>query len=697
MMPYASSFKGQGLEIAASENVYVEGSLIYDNEIQVSCHQDKRGEIRNVMFKNNVIASQTSGKPLYSYYNSSPDGETLDAVNDNGDVVATIKGSWYSLFDGLSGSTNHNRYYYPNTSAFFSRAQRQNNVTPALDLAGWQSAHLNNLYNGFADKAVDANSVLVNSAYDETKPLVGIIVNTKFMAETDQSTNVFTITRVSGVGYDTPLTVNYSVRANPGDAANGTDFQSLPGTVVIPANSRSADITVTPVNDGITEGHEPLVLVLDVNATNYVVANPIDSVVLTDSKYTEIAVGGITLDPGTVTLIRGLSQQLAATVHPADATEQKLIWNSSNPLAAIVDTKGLVTGINCGTAVITARSQSGDKVASSTINVISPAVASITLDHSTLALNTDMYSQLTAIVAPANVCDAMTWSSGNTGVAVVNSSGKVTGISPGTTTITVSSPDGTKKASCVVTVTLSTTLVNLALNRPVKVSSVYSGYTGDNAVDGNNSDNSSRWISGNATESSPQWIEINLERDCNITGIAFWTGAGGAYNQPNNDFRIQYWDGSAWVTIIVETGNTSSSYAKNFAPVTANRVRLYVTKANNGASPLVRLYEIEVYGNSVPTGIHQLTDSPKPIILPFPNPILDEDLTLLLKGFNPYKLVDLSISDITGRQVFKRKVAVAEMEGLPVRVSRNVFTNGIYFIKAENEAGICKVAKLIVL
>ncbi|HBL74207.1 MAG: hypothetical protein A2W90_17800 [Bacteroidetes bacterium GWF2_42_66] len=693
MMPY--SFKGQGLEIAASENVYVEGSLIYDSEIQVSCHQDKRGEIRNVMFKNNIIASQASGKPLYSYYNSSPDGETIDAVNDNGVVVAILKGSWYSLFDALSGSTNYNRYFYPDANAFFSRAQRQNNVTPALDLAGWRSAHLNNPNNGFADKAVDANSVLVNSAYDETKPLVGITVNTKYVAETDPSTNVFTITRVSGVGYGAPLTVNYSVRANAGDATNGTDFQSLPGTVVIPANSRSVDITVTPVNDGITENSEPLVLVLDVAATNYVVANPKDSVMLTDSKYTEIVVDGLLLDPDTATLMNGSSQQLVATVSPANATDQKLIWNSSNPLAATINTQGLVTGTGCGTTVITARSQSGDKVASSAINVISPAVTSITLDHSTLALNTDMQSQLTATVTPANVCEPMIWGSGNTGVASVNNSGKVTGISPGTATITVSSPDGTIKASCTVTVSYSTTLVNLALNRPVTVSAYVTDYPGSNAVDGDKVSNASRWYEGVAVSITPQWIEINLERNCNITGFATWTGALGYYNQPINDFQFQYWDGSAWRTIISETGNTDATYEKNFTPVIASKVRLYITKVDN---VYVRLYEIEVYGNSVqPTGINLLKDLSKAVVLPFPNPILDEDLTILLKGFDPYKLVDLSISDITGRQVFERKVVPAELEGLPIRFSRNVFTNGVYFIKAENEAGICKVVKIIVL
>jgi hypothetical protein len=50
-----------------------------------------------------------------------------------------------------------------------------------------------------------------------------------------------------------------------------------------------------------------------------------------------------------------------------------------------------------------------------------------------------------------------------------------------------------------------------------------------------------------------------------------------------------------------------------------------------------------------------------------------------------------------GRQVFKRKVDPTELQGMPVTVSRNVFTNGIYFIKAENETRICKVVKIIVL
>ena len=62
--------------------------------------------------------------------------------------------------------------------------------------------------------------------------------------------------------------------------------------------------------------------------------------------------------------------------------------------------------------------------------------------------------QLTAQVLPWNVRDdSVTWSSGNTKVATVDAAGLVTGVSSGTAVITaVSSLDGTKKASCTVTV-----------------------------------------------------------------------------------------------------------------------------------------------------------------------------------------------------------------------------------------------------
>jgi hypothetical protein len=56
-------------------------------------------------------------------------------------------------------------------------------------------------------------------------------------------------------------------------------------------------------------------------------------------------------------------------------------------------------------------------------------------------------------VSPANATDkTVTWSSDNTAVATVSTSGLVTAVSPGNATITVTTHDGAKTAACQVTV-----------------------------------------------------------------------------------------------------------------------------------------------------------------------------------------------------------------------------------------------------
>ena len=74
----------------------------------------------------------------------------------------------------------------------------------------------------------------------------------------------------------------------------------------------------------------------------------------------------------------------------------------------------------------------------------------ITLDKSTLAFAGAGTQTLTATVTPEDTTDAVLWSSDNTGVANVSSSGVVTAVSNGTATITATC--GAKSTTCSVTV-----------------------------------------------------------------------------------------------------------------------------------------------------------------------------------------------------------------------------------------------------
>ena len=80
-------------------------------------------------------------------------------------------------------------------------------------------------------------------------------------------------------------------------------------------------------------------------------------------------------------------------------------------------------------------------------------VIDVTLDKTKLVLTVGSEGQLTATVAPEDATDkTVTWSSDKTSVATVDATGNVTAVGVGEATITVTTTDGGKTATCKVTV-----------------------------------------------------------------------------------------------------------------------------------------------------------------------------------------------------------------------------------------------------
>lgn len=87
----------------------------------------------------------------------------------------------------------------------------------------------------------------------------------------------------------------------------------------------------------------------------------------------------------------------------------------------------------------------------------SKSVKSVELDQSTLTLEVGKSQTLTATITPDRAIEKkVTWSSSNPEIATVEN-GLVTAISEGTATITVTTIDGNKTASCIVTVIIDIT------------------------------------------------------------------------------------------------------------------------------------------------------------------------------------------------------------------------------------------------
>ncbi len=161
----------------------------------------------------------------------------------------------------------------------------------------------------------------------------------------------------------------------------------------------------------------------------------------------------ISLDKTSLTLHGNESQQLTATVLPAEAS-QELMWTSSDESVATVSQSGLVSAVAAGNAVITATTTDGtDLSASCDVTVSQVQAESIQLNVTTAGLNEGSTLQLTATVLPEE-CDIKTviWASNNPSVATVDSNGLVTTHSVGTATITAITTDGSNlSTTCTVT------------------------------------------------------------------------------------------------------------------------------------------------------------------------------------------------------------------------------------------------------
>ncbi|HSW36190.1 MAG TPA: Ig-like domain-containing protein [Candidatus Limnocylindrales bacterium] len=88
-----------------------------------------------------------------------------------------------------------------------------------------------------------------------------------------------------------------------------------------------------------------------------------------------VLVRSISLRPSEATLKSNEKLQLQATIDPADATEQRLTWESTNPAVAAVDQNGLVTAQLAGQARVIARSLENQSIVAHCSITVSGAVA----------------------------------------------------------------------------------------------------------------------------------------------------------------------------------------------------------------------------------------------------------------------------------------------------------------------------------
>jgi glycosidase len=187
----------------------------------------------------------------------------------------------------------------------------------------------------------------------------GIANTTRYDAFTNTAVNLEAILSLSAYQYRVfvlngvivPVT---GVTVSPKTATiAGLNTQQLTAAVT-PENATYQGVTWTSSNTSVaTVSQTGLVTAVGPGVDTIVVKtndqDKTDTCIVTVSY---IAVTDVAVSPDAGTLATSGTLQLSATVSPANATNPKVSWSSSDTNIAIVNSAGLVTGISAGTAAI---------------------------------------------------------------------------------------------------------------------------------------------------------------------------------------------------------------------------------------------------------------------------------------------------------------------------------------------------------
>ena len=240
------------------------------------------------------------------------------------------------------------------------------------------------------------------------------------------------------------------------------------------------------------------------------------------------------------------TKDLDAKLVPADATDGKLAYESSDESIATVDETGKVTAVANGectiTTYVTAKTEDADASELSAVAVeaadseetddsvatmpedlaamdsafgvvpedlkaetkvtVTTNVESVTLDKTEGVLTVGNTVTVTATVTPDTATNAsVTWSSSDEAIATVDSEGKITAVAPGTATITAvsdSNPDA--NATYAVTVQAKKVVAPASTKTSSKSNS---GYAGSSSNAGNSSNSGAVTAPSNPAPAQP--------------------------------------------------------------------------------------------------------------------------------------------------------------------------------------------------
>lgn len=177
-------------------------------------------------------------------------------------------------------------------------------------------------------------------------------------------------------------------------------------------------------------------------------------------------VTSIKLNRSKVTIDKGRSIRLVATVTPNDADNKALIWKSSNTNIATVN-NGYVKAIKTGKATIIVSSSDGSNItAKCDITVVQKATKVTVRQYYHINKPSKKLYKLNSKVYPSDTTDkSLIYRSSNNKVATINRNGQIKAKKYGKATITVINKKSRKSAKCLLIVGQYVSKIKLSKNK----------------------------------------------------------------------------------------------------------------------------------------------------------------------------------------------------------------------------------------
>ena len=406
---------------------------------------------------------------------------TIELIGTN-----TITGA-YGIF--LDAETNTSSYGTNATLTITGESNGSLKVSGSSSYGIYVKSGTGNASLTIENASVDATSsvshsnyyagVCVGSSDSATAPDLSLTVNGGSLTTSASESNdgiQFYVGASEATSATTSLTVsdNAIVRAENGIKAYHVDEPTPSGTGIVFDGTEGTVYGSVELQENLTIGEGESLTIPGGASLNTAGKLTVDGGTLTQNGTVTggvtYKVTGVSLSPDTLTLDVGESSTLTATITPDNATDKSVTWESSASGVATVDTSGKVTAVSVGTATITATAAdgSGEKATCSvTVNAAAIVpVESVSLHKTSLELTEGGTARLTATILPDIATNKnVTWSTSDASIATVTD-GVVTAVAPGTATITVTTEDGGKTATCAVTVAAATVPVTgVTLNK----------------------------------------------------------------------------------------------------------------------------------------------------------------------------------------------------------------------------------------